>query len=166
MTVYDQVVSVVTQYNQGVAESTISGEVQFILVTKPLFILSAIGLFFASWEFLSQQSDKRSILRCITVFLITVLLCSPVVHLYQSSTCDGNAIYYRVSTVGRLCGARGGGQISLKPLFDGRIKVSSPPRVSENSVEVINAIDALISLTIKESIMGSVTNPSGDTTPH
>lgn len=153
MTVYDQVVSLVTLYNQGVASSSVPGEAFNILYTYPLVFLFSVGLFFASGEFLFQKSDQRSILKCMSVFVIAFLIASPFVYLYITCGCNGTAIYRRTGTAGKICGANGLKEISLRPLFDGSIKFEEP---YYETTEIIRVIDSLISHNIKESVMKSV----------
>lgn len=153
MTVYDQVISIITLYNQGIASSSLPGEAFNILYTYPLGFLSMVGLFCASLEFLSQPYDKRSALKCAAVFIIAFMILSPFTYLYTTSDCNGSAIYRRVGTAGLICGARGLKEISLVPLFDGNITYGEP---YYKEGEIIRIIDALISYNIKESVMKSV----------
>lgn len=159
MRIYDQIISIVTQYNRGVSSSTLPGEATSILVVYPLLLLSALGLFVAACEFYWQRPNAagaRNVAGALACGIIAALAGAFVLYVWMCCSCDGYAIYLRPVTAGQLCGARGGDAISLKPLFEGRVKLNEAEK-NDRVTEVIRGIDALISLSVEASVMTNST---------
>lgn len=153
MRIYDQVISIVTMYNQGITSSMQPGEAAYILVVYPLMVIAAVGLFAASCE-LYFQRQNRSLMGALAIGIIFALAMAVTVWFAMGCNCDGSAIWWRPSTAGRLCGARGSAPLSLRPLF-GKQVMTDENLVFERGTEVVRVIDMLISLAIESAIMNT-----------
>ena len=153
MRIHDQVINILSQYNQGVASSTAQGEATAILVLYPLLFVSLVGLFFGAIHMALHRPENRTIVGFLFAFITTAFLTALVVYfVWMQCSCDGYAIWLRPSTSGRLCGARGGDAVSLVPLFDGRVKPNEAEKF-DRITEVVRVIDALISLSVEASVV-------------
>jgi len=157
MRIHDQVINIVSLYNQGVASSTAQGEAIAILVLYPLLFVSLVGLFFGVIHIALHRQENRTLVSFLFAFVTTASLTALVVYfVWMQCNCDGNAMWLRPTTAGRLCGARGGDSVSLVPLFDGRVKPNEGEKFDRWS-ETVRVIDALISLSVEASVMNLTT---------
>lgn len=161
MRIHDQVISVVTQFNQGVGQSTLPGEAHNILVVYPLLVVLAVGLFAGACEFWWQRREQRSALGAIAMGIMTAMLAALFIWFWMGCSCDGADIYKSPLTAGRLCGARGTGAISLMPLFRGCVTTKEDTKWNRDH-EAIRVIDALISLSIESGLMNTTCMPHND----